>query len=74
MKAAFANTGLEYPEIVDFVKEFDVKILRPEIPFNRVIQKNFYMVMPKGLLENSLRNGNFYLMLLLKFQNNVAML
>ena len=34
VKAMYVNTGLEYPEIVQFVKTFDnVDIIRPKISF-----------------------------------------
>lgn len=46
--AVFSNTGLEFPEIVKFVKTFDnVKIVRPKIPFNKVIEKYGYPVVSK---------------------------
>jgi len=51
--AVFVNTGLEYPEIVDFVKTIDnVVMLKPKIPFNKVIEKYGYPVVSK---ENSLK-------------------
>ena len=38
--AAFADTGLEYPEIRAFVKTIpNVEWLYPEMPFNKVIAK-----------------------------------
>ena len=49
--AVFVNTGLEYPEIVDFVKTIDnVVWLKPSIPFNKVIDVHGYPVVSK---ENS---------------------
>ncbi|RZJ91425.1 MAG: hypothetical protein EOO20_05060 [Chryseobacterium sp.] len=37
---AFCNTGLEFPEIVDYVKTFDnVSILKPAMGFTRVIKE-----------------------------------
>ncbi len=46
--AVFCNTGLEYPEIVDFVKSTDnVKIIRPGKSFRKVIQDHGYPVISK---------------------------
>lgn len=48
VKAVFSNTGLEFPEIVEFVKTFDnVEIIRPKMPFNKVIEKYGYPVISK---------------------------
>ena len=59
--SVFVNTGLEYPEIQQFVKrvkngEFDcfnsdVEILRPEMRFDEVIQKYGYPVVSKEVSE-----------------------
>ena len=59
--AAFANTGLEYPEIQKFVREVkvgkydcfnpDVEILRPEMRFDEVIKKYGYPVISKEVAE-----------------------
>lgn len=49
--AVFVDTGLEYPEIRDFVKTIpNVTWLRPKIPFPEVISKYGYPVVSK---ENS---------------------
>ena len=49
--AVFVDTGLEYPEIREFVKKIEnVEWLRPKMPFNRVIEKYGYPVISK---ENS---------------------
>ena len=41
--AVFSNTGLEYPEIQQFVKKFDnVTIVRPKMRFDEVISKYGY--------------------------------
>lgn len=41
--AVFVDTGLEYPEIVEFVKKFDnVRIIKPEMSFLSVLQKYGY--------------------------------
>lgn len=55
--AVFVNTGLEYPEIQQFVREIkdgkyecfnsDVEIIRPEMRFDEVIQKYGYPVISK---------------------------
>lgn len=53
--AVFVNTGLEYPEIVKFVKSIDnVEILRPKMPFHQVIEKYGYPVISK-LVSRQLR-------------------
>lgn len=46
--AVFVDTGLEYPEIRDFVKTIDnVVWLRPKMPFNQVIEQYGYPVISK---------------------------
>lgn len=48
VRAVFADTGLEYPEIREFVKTWDnVDWVRPEMPFNKVIEKYGYPVISK---------------------------
>lgn len=57
--AVFVNTGLEYPEIQQFVREIkagkhtcfnpDVEIIRPEMRFDEVIQKYGYPVVSKSV-------------------------
>lgn len=48
VKAVFSNTGLEFPEIVEFVKTVEnVEIIRPKMPFNKVIEKYGYPVISK---------------------------
>ena len=45
VEAVFSDTGLEYPEIKDFVKTFDnVLIVRPEKTFKEVIDEHGYPV------------------------------
>ncbi|MHC1750716.1 MAG: phosphoadenosine phosphosulfate reductase family protein [Cellulosilyticaceae bacterium] len=59
--AVFSNTGLEYPELVEFVKTFDnVTILRPEMPFTRVVKEYGYPVVSKetAMKVRKLRHGN----------------
>jgi len=49
--AIFCNTGLEYPEILSFVKKYDnIKWVRPKLRFREVIKKYGYPVISK---ENS---------------------
>ena len=46
--AVFADTGLEFPEIREFVRTFDdVTIVRPKMNFRQVIQKYGYPVVSK---------------------------
>jgi len=46
--AVFVDTGLEYPEIREFVKSIDNVIwLKPKIPFTQVIEKYGYPVISK---------------------------
>ncbi len=46
--AVFVDTGLEYPEIKEFVKTFDnVVILRPKLSFKQVLDKYGYPVVSK---------------------------
>ena len=48
IEAVFVNTGLEYPEIQQFVKSFDnVTILRPKMRFDEVIKKYGYPLISK---------------------------
>jgi len=44
----FVDTGLEYPEIREFVKTFDnIEWVRPEMPFNKVLEKYGYPIPSK---------------------------
>ena len=46
--AVFVDTGLEYPEIREFVKSIDnVTWLKPKMPFNKVIEKYGFPVVSK---------------------------
>ena len=48
IRAVFSNTGLEYPEIVAFVKTFDnVDIVKPAMRFDTVIKTYGYPVISK---------------------------
>ena len=60
--AVFVNTGLEYPEIQQFVRSIkagkyecfnsDVEILRPEMRFDEVLNNYGYPVISKGVAHN----------------------
>jgi tRNA(Ile)-lysidine synthase TilS/MesJ len=46
--AVFANTGLEFPEIVKFARNFEnVTVIRPEMSFKAVLRKYGYPVISK---------------------------
>ena len=50
--AVFVDTGLEYPEIKEFVKGFDnVEILRPEKTFKQVLDEYGYPIISKEVAE-----------------------
>lgn len=50
--AVFVDTGLEYPEIKQFVKTFDnVTILRPKKMFNEVVKDNGFPIISKEVSE-----------------------
>ena len=52
IEAVFVDTGLEYPEIRQFVKTFDnVTILRPEMRFDKVLEKYGYPIVSKEVSE-----------------------
>lgn len=52
IKAMFVDTGLEYPEIKQFVKTFDnVDIIRPKMMFDKVIEKYGYPIVSKEVSE-----------------------
>lgn len=52
MKAVFVDTGLEYPEIRDFVKTFDnVDWLKPKLNFRKTIDKYGYPLISKEVSE-----------------------
>lgn len=52
----FYNTGLEYPEILSFVKTFDnIVWVRPKMSFHKVIKEHGYPVIGK-LISYQLRN------------------
>lgn len=52
IEAVYVNTGLEYPELQQFVKTFDnVTILRPKMRFDEVIRKYGYPIISKEASE-----------------------
>ena len=52
IKAMFVDTGLEYPEIRQFVKTFsNVELERPEMNFRKVIQTYGYPLISKEIAE-----------------------
>ena len=52
IKAVFVDTGLEYPEIRQFVKTFEnVDIVRPKMTFKDVIEKYGYPFFSKEISE-----------------------
>ncbi len=52
IEAVFIDTGLEYPEIRDFVKTFDnVTWLKPKLTFKQVIEKYGYPVISKEVSQ-----------------------
>lgn len=52
IKAVFADTGLEYPEIRDFVKTWDnVDWVKPKMTFKQVIEKYGYPFISKEVAE-----------------------
>lgn len=52
IEAVFVDTGLEYPEIRQFVKTFDnVTILRPKMRFDEVIKTYGYPIISKEVSE-----------------------
>ena len=51
--AVFVDTGLEYPEIREFVKTFEnVEWVKPKLTFKQVIQKYGYPFMSKEISES----------------------
>ena len=65
VEAAFVNTGLEYPEIQQFVKTFDnVTILRPKMRFDEVLRTYGYPIISKEVsqaireVKRSIQLGN----------------
>ena len=72
--SVFSNTGLEYPEIQQFVKAAQkrgepVEICRPKMRFDEVIKKHGYPIISKEVSEKirkargNIRDGNYSLRL-----------
>ena len=52
VKAVFSNTGLEYPEIVEFVKTIDnVEWVKPKMTFGQVVTKYGYPMFSKEVSD-----------------------
>ena len=50
VEAVFSDTGLEYPEIKQFVKGFDnVTIVRPDMSFKQVVEQKGYPIISKSV-------------------------
>lgn len=61
IEAAFVNTGLEYPEIQQFVKTFEnVTILRPKMRFDEVLKAYGYPIISKSVANcvRGAKNGS----------------
>ena len=57
VKALFVDTGLEYPEIRDFVRTFDnVDIIKPKMNFKQVIEKYGYPFISKEVSQKVYEN------------------
>lgn len=85
VKAVFFNTGLEYPEIVQFVKTIEnVQTVHPKKPFHKVINQFGYPVISKvvarrihevrGMRQNwtTLKNLNYFLTKFYSVGGNVS--
>ena len=59
IEAVFSDTGLEYPEIKDFVKTFpNVTIVRPKYSFKQILTKYGYPIISKevaNVVDNARR-------------------
>ena len=52
VKGMFLDTGLEWPEIRQFVKQFDnIDWVRPKMPFHKVIDKYGYPIISKDVAQ-----------------------
>lgn len=50
VEAVFSDTGLEYPEIKQFVKSFNnITIIRPDMSFKQVIEQKGYPIVSKSV-------------------------
>lgn len=63
IRAVYVDTGLEYPEIRSFVKSIpNVKWLRPEMPFHKVIETYGYPIISKEVAKRIYyaRKGSYW--------------
>lgn len=61
IKAVFVDTGLEYPEIREFVKTFDnVDWLKPKMTFKQVIEKYGYPFITKEVSDCVYSSKKYY--------------
>lgn len=52
VKAVFYNTGMEYPEIVKFIRTFqNVEIIRPKMTFKETCKRYGYPIISKEVAE-----------------------
>ena len=71
IKAVYVDTGLEYPEIKQFVKGFDdVDIIRPDMVFKDVITKHGYPMISKEVSE-CVQGARKYLTSILEEKDNL---
>ena len=69
IKAVFSDTGLEYPEIREFVKSFDnVDWVKPKMNFRQVIEKYGYPLFSKEISE-SVEGARKYLTSIINEEN-----
>lgn len=69
IKAVFVSTGLEFPEIIQFVKSKEnVDIIRPKMNFKEVIQKYGYPFISKEVSE-CVKGARIYLTSLLQSED-----
>ena len=64
IEAVFVDTGLEYPEIKEFIKTFNnIRILRPKMSFKQVIEKYGYPMVSKEQARyiEDIRHGSPYM-------------
>ena len=52
IKAVYVDTGLEYPEVKEFIREFEnVDVIRPKMSFRSVITEYGYPIISKEVAE-----------------------
>lgn len=75
MKAAFVDTGLEYPEIREFVKTYsNVDWLKPSMNFKKVIETYGYPMISKEVSETVYGARKYVKNLLTEARNNGTVL